>query len=149
MSDFDVAGDRLVPVAEVAAVDDAVDPSVDHVLHDQAVGDVAVDDALVPPGDPVEAHVAGCVPQVLAAADTDRVAVARHAWELGRVSASRLGSMPSLSLILFSISSASAGLSHTKARAFSFPWPSWAPSYAYQAPDLLTTPCSTPMSMRS
>src|SRR5690606_15386992 len=54
---------------------------------------------------------------------------------------------PSFSLIFFSISLARSGLSLRKLRAFSLPWPSWSPSYVYQAPALRTKPCSTPMSI--
>src|SRR5690606_10174092 len=49
---------------------------------------------------------------------------------------------PSFSLIFFSISLARSGLSLRKLRAFSLPWPSWSPSYVYQAPALRTKPCS-------
>jgi hypothetical protein len=36
------------------------------------------------------------------------------------------------------------GVVAQEVRAFSLPWPSWSPSYVYQAPDLRMKPCSTP-----
>src|SRR5262245_50850 len=78
VSYFYVARHRLVPVAEVAAIDDAVDPGIDHILHDQAVGYMAVHDTLIPAGGPVEAHVAGRVTQMLATAHSHLATVGRH-----------------------------------------------------------------------
>jgi hypothetical protein len=48
-------------VAEVTAIDNAVDPGIDHILHDQAMGYMAVHDSLIPAGGPREAHIAGRV----------------------------------------------------------------------------------------
>jgi hypothetical protein len=39
------------------------------------------------------------------------------------------------------------GFSRRKLRAFSLPWPSWSPSYVYQAPALRMIDCSTPTSI--
>ena len=44
------------------------------------------------------------------------------------------------------ITAASSGFSCRCSLEFSFPCPSFSPSKVYQAPDLLTTPCSTPTS---
>src|SRR5699024_910935 len=54
----------------------------------------------------------------------------------------------SLSRILRSISSRTAGFSLRYRRAFSLPWPSWSEPYVNQEPDFLTKPLSTPMSIR-
>lgn len=78
VSYFNVTRYRLVPVAEVTAIDNAVDPGIDHILHDQAMGYMAVHDTLIPAGGPREAHVAGRVTQMLATAHSYLVTVGRH-----------------------------------------------------------------------
>jgi hypothetical protein len=78
VSYFNITRYRLVPVTEITAIDNSVDPGIYHILHDQAMSYMAVHDTLIPAGGPREAHVAGRVTQMLATAHSYLVTVGRH-----------------------------------------------------------------------